>query len=137
MSISFSSLSGVACQRCQRCDVLGPRFTDVANHRPQGTQPVYGELTTGVLLSRDVDSGEKQKCFLKKTRELSHRPHSPYQGVRPGRWFGEYKACCMDRGSERQLPASIYNLGMETDTCKPSFEGRETGESYGITGYPV
>lgn len=48
------------CQRCQRCDALGPSFTDVANHRPQGTQPVYGELTTGVLLSGDVDPEGRQ-----------------------------------------------------------------------------
>lgn len=48
----------VACQSCQRCDALGSRFTDAANHRPQWTQPVHGELATGVPLSRDVEPGE-------------------------------------------------------------------------------
>jgi hypothetical protein len=45
----------------------------------------------------------------------------------------------MERGSELQLPGSRYNLGMETDTCKPSIEVilNETGGSQEITGYPV
>lgn len=56
----------LACQRCQRRDALGPRLTNVANCRPQGTQPVYGELTTGMLLSRDVDCGERQRDVKKR-----------------------------------------------------------------------